>query len=262
MKSIFENNQSMFKGGNLNPAAPQEHKDIKKIFIQDKLQEMGISMSQICLGDFDYIGEFTAKKSRARTSENYHKAGAFFRPNYERGILIYHLIKRYNLESMLEIGYGRGYGTFCAAKAFSELGKGKITTVDPNLDEQQINALTQVFPEDWFERVSFVKSTSDQFFANNLEPHDLIYIDGDHTYEAVKKDWENSKDRYNRFVLFDDYDASGKKIQDIEVTGVVNAIDDPSKELIIMDRRIFQDDRNIADEDMKYGQVLISKIPA
>ena len=37
---------------------------------------------------------------------------------------------------MLEIGFGRGYSTFCAVKAFKDFGiDGKITTIDPNFDQ-------------------------------------------------------------------------------------------------------------------------------
>ncbi len=251
MKSVFNNEQDLTE--------VSQQTNIRKIFIQDKLSELGVSMSQVCLGDFDYIGEYTARKGRSKTSSNYHNSGAFFRPNYERGILIYYLIKKYELESFLEIGYGRGYSSFCAAMAFSELGRGTVTTVDPNLDENQIRGLAQYFPREWFEKIQFFKSYSDSFFLDNNEKYDMIYIDGDHRYDAVKRDWENSKNRYNNFVLFDDYEFTDKKVQDIEVAGVVNAIRDYEKELIIMDRRIFPDDRNVLDEEMDYGQVLVYK---
>ncbi|NBU99057.1 MAG: hypothetical protein EBS19_12760, partial [Spirochaetia bacterium] len=74
-----------------------------------KLNELGYPLSDISLGKFDYIGEFTAKKQRSPENELFSKAGAFYRPNYERGMLIYALIKKYNIKSYLEIGYGRGY---------------------------------------------------------------------------------------------------------------------------------------------------------
>ena len=38
-----------------------------------------------------------------------------------------------------------------------------------------------------------------------------------------------------------------------------NDIKDHEKELIIMDRRIFFDDRRIPDDQIDYGQVLVSK---
>ena len=252
--SLKENTQTIFKD-----KSPHTVKaNIKKIFIQEKLDSLGISVPDICLGDFDYIGEFTARKQRSKDSNSYHSAGAFFRPNYERGILIYHLIKHYKLESMLEIGFGRGYACFCAAKAFSELGRGTITTVDPNLDEKQLQHLMQFFPKDWFDRIKFCKGTSDVFFQDNEELYDFAYIDGDHRYEAVKNDWDNSQKVCKKLVLFDDYELSDKFVQDIEVAGVVNSIEDFEKELIIMDRRIFQDDRNVPDEEMDYGQVLVN----
>ena len=61
--------------------------------IKEKLKELDFDLSEISLGDFDLIGEYCAKKSRSRDSELYKSAGCFFRPNYERGILIYSLIK-------------------------------------------------------------------------------------------------------------------------------------------------------------------------
>mgnify|MGYP000884098037 FL=1 len=50
-----------------------------------------------------------------------------------------------------------------------------------------------------------------------------------------------------------------KKQKDIECARVVDDIKDFKKELIIMDRRIFFDDRKVKDKDIDYGQVLISK---
>ena len=51
-----------------------------------------------------------------------------------------------------------------------------------------------------------------------------------------------------------------KKVQkDIECSNLIDQIEDESKELIIMDRRIFFDDRRIKDDDIDYGQVLVTK---
>tara|TARA_B100000029_G_scaffold411227_1_gene413504 strand:- start:352 stop:1113 length:762 start_codon:yes stop_codon:yes gene_type:complete len=238
---------------------PERTGEINKKHIKQKLEELGVNLSDISLGDFDSIGEFTAKKQRSRDSDLYKSVGAFFRPNYERGILIYTLIKKHKLESFLEIGFGRGYGCFCAALAFHELGRGKIVSVDPALDENYLNQLATVFPKDWFDLVQFKKYTSDDYFSESNENFDLIYLDGDHRYEFVKRDWENSKDRFNKFLLFDDYHLPSKVQKDIDVSNLVDSIDDKSKELIIMDRRIFFDDRQIADNDIDYGQVLLSK---
>ena len=47
--------------------------------------------------------------------------------------------------------------------------------------------------------------------------------------------------------------------QDIECSKLINEILDFDKELILMDRRIFFDDRLIPDSEIDYGQVLIEK---
>ena len=58
-------------------------------------------------------------------------------------------------------------------------------------------------------------------------------------------------------MLFDDYIKRDQK--DIECRKIIDEIKDESKELIKMDRRIFFDDRGIKDEDIDYGQVLLTK---
>ena len=233
---------------------------MKTVHIKQKLEEIGVSLDSIVMGDFDYIGEYTAKRNRDQNDANYKKYGAFYRANYERGILIYYLIRQFNLTSFLEIGFGRGYATFCAAKAFYDSGvQGKIVTIDPKFDERFLKALQNVFPQDWFKCIQFVEGTSQQALPTINENFDLIYIDGDHSYEGTKHDWEATKDKYNRFMLFDDYHLPTKEDKGIQCSKLINEIDDPSKELIKLDRRMFFDDRQFSDDQVDYGQVLLTK---
>jgi predicted O-methyltransferase YrrM len=233
---------------------------MRTVGIKQKLEEMGVALDSIMMGDFDYIGEFTAKRDRKPGDPNYQKAGAFYRSNYERGILIYYLIRQHNLSSMLEIGFGRGYGTFCAARAFHDAGVvGKIVTIDPNFDEKFLAGLQTVFPQDWFKYVTFAKGTSQQVLPQVKESFDLVYIDGDHSYAGTKHDWEHTKDKWNKFLLFDDYHLPSKDDPGIRCSQLIDEVDDPSKELIIMDRRMFFDDRRLSDEQVDYGQVLLTK---
>jgi len=233
---------------------------MRTVRIDKKLEEMGVTLDSIMMGDFDYIGEFTAKRDRKPGDPNYQKYGAFYRANYERGILIYYLIRKYNLTSMLEIGFGRGYATFCAARAFHDAGVvGKIITVDPAFDEKFIGALQNVFPKDWFKSIQFAGGTSQQVLPQIEEKFDLVYIDGDHSYEGTKFDWDHTKDKWNKFLLFDDYHMPSKDDPGIQCSRLIDEVDDPSKELIVMDRRMFFDDRRFTDEQVNYGQVLLSK---
>lgn len=231
-----------------------------KIGIVDKLSELGFALDDLTLGDFDVIGEWCAKKRRAEGSELYKKAGAFFRPNYERGLLIYSLIHEYNVKSFLEIGFGRGYGTLCAAMAMHENGGGKIVTIDPNFDNAHIDRLKQAFPKDWFDMIEFVPAYSQKYLSENNDSFDFVYIDGDHRYEAVKQDWELCKERYEKILLFDDYiPPKDDSPDDIQCSTLIDSIEDDSKQLVIMDRRIFVDDRKLADDEINYGQVLLTR---
>jgi predicted O-methyltransferase YrrM len=233
---------------------------MRKVHIKDKLEELDFPLEYLSLGDFDAIGEFTAKKNRNQNSELYKKVGCFYRPNYERGLLIYSLVRKFKVESYLEIGFGRGYSAFCAAKAMEDDGiNGKITTIDPNFDKNHLQALSRIFPTSWFEKINFVQNTSVAALPT-LNKFDMIYIDGDHTYEAVKSDWELCKDKWNKVVLFDDYHLPSKaKDENIQCAKVIDQIDGYTKELVIMDRRIFLDDRGFKDEEIDYGQVILTK---
>ena len=234
---------------------------MRKLDIREKLEELGTPVSSLSLGDFDAIGEYTAKKTRGHNSDLYKSVGCFFRPNYERGLLIYTLIRKFKLTSFLEIGFGRGYSTFCAAKAFSDSGiRGRIVTVDPNFDQALITRLKSIFPSQWFSMIEFRSGASSSVVPSVEGNFDMIYIDGDHTYEGVKGDWDLCKNKYNAFLLFDDYHLPTKNSgPEIQCAKLIDEIDDKSKELIIMDRRIFFDDRRIPDDKIDYGQVLLSK---
>jgi hypothetical protein len=234
---------------------------MKRVHIKQKLEELECPLESIVLGDFDKIGEYTAKKVRGPDDPLYRSAGAYFRPNYERGILISSLIKRFEIKTFFEIGFGRGYASLCAAKTMCDMGwdDGIIYSVDPKFDENHLKMLASVLPREWFNKLNLIKGTVNDAIHEISGPFDLIYIDGDHRYDAVKHDWNCVKNKFNKFILFDDYDHYNVN-PDIQVKRLIDELD-LEKELIIGDRRIFFDDRRIADDDIQYGQVLI-KNPA
>jgi len=232
---------------------------MERTLITDFLRSIEVNLEDIPLGDFDMIGEFTAKKSRGPDSPLYKSAGCFFRPNYERGILIYYLVKKFKVKSYMEIGFGRGYSSICAAKAMIDAGiDGQVTTIDPALSENLLNEIAQGIPHELLSKIRFIKQDSATAVPALNESFEMIYVDGDHRYEAVMSDWQNCSSRFSKFLLFDDYHMTTKKERDIDCATVIDSIDGIDKKLIIMDRRIFFDDRRIADDDIDYGQVLLT----
>ena len=240
-----------------------------RIDVKDKLRQLGVPIDCISLGDFDLIGDLTARKSRSPNDPNYKRCGAFFRPNYERGILIYHLITQGRLTSVLEIGFGRGFGALCAAKAFNDAGiDGTVVSVDPRPAGCDAVAwrsyerrLFELFP--WAAKHITVKLGASAQIIPTLEGSwDLIYIDGDHSYEGTKADWLAVAERWNKHVLFDDYHMPSKSDPGIKCSVAIDEIpetNERSKELIITDRRLFCDDRKLEDDQVDYGQVLLTK---
>lgn len=227
------------------------------IDIRDFFEKIGHPISQFNLGDFDTIGEFTARKRRDPNSPLYKSVGAYFRPNYERGLLIYALIKKFNISSILEIGTGRGYFTVCAAKAFYDAGiQGTITSVDPAFSRDAYQQIMTIFPQPWTNSINFVAGKSQDIIPGMNEKFDLVYIDGDHSYEGTKLDWELVREKFTKFVLFDDYlMPTHENDGGIQCAKAIDEICAYEKELILMDRRIFHDDRGLSDLD--YGQVLL-----
>lgn len=228
--------------------------------IKDKLNELGTPVEDLVMGDFDAIGEYTAKKVRARDHELYKKAGAFFRPNYERGMLAHAMIKKYRPRRILEIGFGRGYWITCAAKAMHECDiQGELISVDINFNRDHIDNMAKLFPQEWLKNIHMTQGRSIDVLPKLEGDFDLVYIDGDHTYEGVKADWELVKDRFNQFVIFDDYHLpEHEQKPEIQVAQLVDELpEEYEKELVVMDREIFFDDR--PQREKRYGQVVVRK---
>ena len=103
-----------------------------------------------------------------------------FPPDIYRWDLIQHIIDKYNFKDYLEIGCDKNQ-SFSKIKIDNKLG------VDP------IEGGT-------------IRSTSDQFFGQNKNNFDIIFIDGLHHYSQVLKDINNSLKilKKNGFILVHD----------------------------------------------------------
>lgn len=112
---------------------------------------------------------------------------------------LFGLVKSLKPEVCVEIGSARGWSTCLIGLALRENGRGRLHAIDPHTSN------------DWSDKNS---SNSRQVLEANLEkvgvselveihqkysteaakgwtaPIDLLFIDGDHSYEGVKQDWD------------------------------------------------------------------------
>ena len=112
-----------------------------------------------------------------------------FPSNYYRWDLIEYLIKKNNYSDYLEIGCDQD-------QLFSKVKIKNKTGVDPSSGGN-------------------VRKTSDDFFKDNKDKFDIVFIDGLHIYDQVKKDILNSVDclKENGIILVHDCmpDSLGKQ---------------------------------------------------
>ena len=119
-----------------------------------------------------------------------------------------------NINSILEIGSYEGRSAIFFLNFFKN---SKITCVDTweGSDEHdkriflEIEKNFLINTEDFIKskRLSYLKSNSNTFFNYNHAKYDLIFLDGDHSFDQVLKDAENAWDclNINGYLIFDDY---------------------------------------------------------
>lgn len=121
-------------------------------------------------------------------------------------------IRKYarNAKNCLEIGVYEGVNT--ALIAASMLPDGKLYAIDPffkgtlGICYHEIVAKTSLRRKGLLEKVEFIPKLS--FEAGNDVPDDLdfIFVDGDHSLEGIRKDWEifSRKLKPEGFILLHD----------------------------------------------------------
>lgn len=111
-----------------------------------------------------------------------------------RTTLINYLAHLNNAKSYLEIG------VFDRNKNFNKIKIGKKTCVDPDPNA----------------KADFIQ-TSDAFFAANRETFDVIFIDGLHEAEQVKRDFDNALNCLNEngFIVMHDCNPQNKQMTEL-----------------------------------------------
>ena len=126
---------------------------------------------------------------------------------------LYMLTRLFKPDTIMEIGTGRGDSTLAFAEGCAMNGKGHVISID--IEDCGIAKDIIIFDEELGSFVSFIKS--DSLKLNIQSGIGILFIDGLHTYEQVKKELK----KYERdveddgFIIFhDSYNPAHPGVQE------------------------------------------------
>ncbi len=116
----------------------------------------------------------------------------------DAGFLLYGLVRAVKPQTVVEIGSARGRSTCFIGMALRENRNGMLYAIDPHTrtewnDEDSVDTfeilndnLKRCGVRDY---VKVLRDASENVAATWHQPIDILFIDGDHSYEGVKRDW-------------------------------------------------------------------------
>jgi predicted O-methyltransferase YrrM len=117
----------------------------------------------------------------------------------DSAFLLYGLARSLKPSVAVEIGSARGKSACYVGQALKENGFGKLFAIDPHTrtswnDEDSVDTLGEIrrnIKALRLERqVEIIRDMSSNAAARWMLPIDMLFIDGDHSHEGVKKDWD------------------------------------------------------------------------
>jgi predicted O-methyltransferase YrrM len=163
--------------------------------------------------------------------------------------LLYGLTRSLQPDTCVEIGSAEGWSTCHLGLALRENIRGKLYAIDPHCptawNDHDAAASLPVLQRNLrrcgIERyVEIVRATSAEAACGWQRPIDLLFIDGDHSYEGVKQDWTLFSPHLTRFGITVFHDTSwelhGAKRPDMGVPRFLEELRAAGYPLITLDR--------------------------
>ncbi|MEM7386976.1 MAG: class I SAM-dependent methyltransferase [Verrucomicrobiota bacterium] len=150
------------------------------------------------------------KPSTQRLEENRIESGLG-----DSAWLLYGLTRSMKPEVCVEIGSAQGKSACFIGAALRENGKGRLFAIDPHTetswnDRESVDTLP-ILRKNLIEagvdsQVEILRNTSSEAAKNWDHKIDLLFIDGDHSYDGVMRDWNLFIPHLNSFgtVIFHD----------------------------------------------------------
>lgn len=153
------------------------------------------------------------------------------RMNWQSGLgevrfVLYSIARAIKPEVVVEIGSARGKSTCMLALACKQNRRGKVYAVDPHTPNSWtdvgvhdssynflIDRLRDYDLESWCEVIPATAGEVAKTWSKNI---DLFFIDGDHTYEGVKHDFETFQPWFSATCLVMFHDTTWEYVRDDE----------------------------------------------